>query len=119
MKTQTVYKVLSRFNKKLFSYAGTPSEAKHLRFCIRYSTKGVNKPRKNHNPFLFCFDTLEHARKLVNMHSYTRHFYAIYEAQATNVSTTAKPRKAKLINAIDFRPGTLFASSLKLTKRIG
>lgn len=119
MKTQIVYKVLSRHNKKLFSYAGIPSEKDNYRFTIRYFVNKTITPRENQNPFIFCFDTFNHAKRFLAYYGAPYHtYFTIYEAEATDVKTVVTPRNGPPMYASTFRDGTVFASSLKLIRRI-
>jgi len=123
MKTQTVWKILHKHSKKLFSASGIPTERK-VRSTIRYFTNRVNKPRKDQHQFLFCFESLSAARNLLDRikvnRPYEYNHFTIYEAEATDVSTTATLNLSYRIEISNrtFDMGTLFAKSLKLTKRI-
>ena len=134
-KETTVYKVLTRHNKKLYSLLKIYEVEERIPLVQRYMTNQVNKPKVGK---IFAFDTFEAADEYIRLHvSYGGYKKLIvYEATTSKVSQPPSNKvplhnsdndiiiefwKNKLKNLIpwlvnDIPSGTVFCDDVTLVK---
>ena len=118
----TLYKIVRRKSKKLVSFSVFPGEWKNQR-TMRYLTTKVNRPPKDGNPCLFCFDNLDDTIKFLISCSGKMYENVVYECTTSEVIDTLTVNdEAALLSGVPLTrrfDGTVLVKDITLTKRVG